>query len=238
MGNLAAASWAVSVTDQWISHGKRHVEGTLVLANTADVYPNNGIPLPVLGKLGFVRQVDYFAITGIQGARKEAAPVTPVATLVVDATVSQVPAAGHKYKATFVTADGESLPSAASVAVTNDGTHTQNSIARPSGYTLRVTGWNLYRAEGAGYTTYSLVNPSPTAIATTPYLDIVTNANLGAAAPTLDSTSADYVFRYDKTNHKLFLFVEEATAAGGPMLEASTAEVPGPETYTYYAIGW
>jgi hypothetical protein len=51
-------------------------------------------------------------------------------------------------------------------------------------------------------------------------------------------TVSDYMPRYDKTNHKLFLFEEEAAAAGGPLLEADTAEVPGPRTYNFHAFGW
>lgn len=51
-------------------------------------------------------------------------------------------------------------------------------------------------------------------------------------------TVADYMTRYDKTNNKLFLYVEEAVAAGGPLLESLTSEVPGARTYDFLAIGW
>ena len=51
-------------------------------------------------------------------------------------------------------------------------------------------------------------------------------------------TTSDYMTRYDKTNHKLFLYEEEAVAAGGPLLECDTAEVPGARTYNFHAIGW
>lgn len=238
MTNIAAADWVTTILDRWIKSGKAYVEGTLALADTGYVYTNNGLILPVKGVLGFQRQIDFFEITGQLGGRGEATPAAPVVVRDTDSTASQVPAAAHKYKATWVTADGESLPSAASSAVTNDSSHTKNTITNPLGYTQRVTGWNLYRGEGAGYATYTLVNPSPIAIASATYDDIIENAALGAAAPTLDSTSCQYVFRYDKTNHKLFLFVEEAVATGGPMLEASTAAIPGPVTLTYAAIGW
>jgi hypothetical protein len=50
-------------------------------------------------------------------------------------------------------------------------------------------------------------------------------------------TVADYVTRWDKANHKLFLYEEESVAAGGPLLECDTAEVPGPRTYDFIAIG-
>jgi hypothetical protein len=51
-------------------------------------------------------------------------------------------------------------------------------------------------------------------------------------------TVSDYAARYDKTNHKLFLYEEEAAAAGGPLLECDTAEVPGARTYNFHATGW
>lgn len=51
-------------------------------------------------------------------------------------------------------------------------------------------------------------------------------------------TVSQYFPLYDKANHKLFLYEEEATAAGGPLLECDTAEVPGPRTYDFVAWGW
>lgn len=51
-------------------------------------------------------------------------------------------------------------------------------------------------------------------------------------------TVADYVYRWDKTNNKLFVYEEEGTAAGGPLLEADTAEVPGPRSLDFRATGW
>jgi len=51
-------------------------------------------------------------------------------------------------------------------------------------------------------------------------------------------TVSEYHTRYDKTNHKLFLYEEEAAAAGGPLLECDTAEVPGARTWNFVAEGW
>ena len=51
-------------------------------------------------------------------------------------------------------------------------------------------------------------------------------------------TVSDYVYKYDKTNHKLFCYEEEAAAAGGPLLECDTAEVPGARTLDFEATGW
>lgn len=50
--------------------------------------------------------------------------------------------------------------------------------------------------------------------------------------------ATEYVYGYDKTNYKLQLYEEEAAAAGGPLLEADTSEVPGARTLFYHAIGW
>ena len=50
-------------------------------------------------------------------------------------------------------------------------------------------------------------------------------------------TVAEYHTRWDKTNHKLLIFEEEAAAAGGPLLEADTGEVPGARTWNFLAIG-
>ncbi len=117
---LTAASWTLTVTTHSIGSKLRTILGTLLLAGT-DTYPNNGIPLPVIGEFGFVRNMDGLAIHGVD------------------------PTAG---------------------------------------------------------------------------------------------TIADYVYRYDATNHKLFVYEEEATAAGGPLLEADTGEVPGARTLDFIAWGW
>lgn len=54
----------------------------------------------------------------------------------------------------------------------------------------------------------------------------------------VNGLTTDYLARYNKSAHKLMLFEEEAVAAGGPLLEADTAEVPGARTYDFLAIGW
>lgn len=52
-----------------------------------------------------------------------------------------------------------------------------------------------------------------------------------------NAKTTDYLYRYDKANHKLFVYEEEGTAAGGPLLEADNAEVPGARTLDFVAIG-
>lgn len=51
-------------------------------------------------------------------------------------------------------------------------------------------------------------------------------------------TVSNYTYAYDAVNHKLFVYEEEAAAAGGPLLEADAAEVPGPRTLRVVIIGW
>src|SRR5262245_16683476 len=52
------------------------------------------------------------------------------------------------------------------------------------------------------------------------------------------TATTQYLYMYDKTNHKLQVYEEEAAAAGGPLLEADTMEVPGPRTLFFEALGW
>lgn len=51
-------------------------------------------------------------------------------------------------------------------------------------------------------------------------------------------TVSNYTYAYDPVNHKLFLYEEEAAAAGGPLLECDAAEVPGARTLRVEMTGW
>lgn len=54
----------------------------------------------------------------------------------------------------------------------------------------------------------------------------------------VNGLTTDYMIQYDKTNHKLLMYEEEATAAGGPLLECDTSEAPAARTYLFEAAGW
>lgn len=54
----------------------------------------------------------------------------------------------------------------------------------------------------------------------------------------VNGLTTDYHTQYDKTNNTLLLYEEEAVAAGGPLLEADTAEAPAARTYSFVAWGW
>ncbi|MGH7311395.1 MAG: hypothetical protein ACREK6_22155, partial [Candidatus Rokuibacteriota bacterium] len=55
---------------------------------------------------------------------------------------------------------------------------------------------------------------------------------------TAAGATTGYAEKVDYTNHKMQLYEEEAAAAGGPLLECDTAEVPGPRTWQFAARGW
>jgi hypothetical protein len=54
----------------------------------------------------------------------------------------------------------------------------------------------------------------------------------------LGSETTAYMPRYTGSTHKLQLFEEEGTAAGGPLLEADTGEAPGTRVWYFEAWGW
>ncbi len=54
----------------------------------------------------------------------------------------------------------------------------------------------------------------------------------------INELTTDYVYRYNKSAHKLLMYEEEATAAGGPLLECDTSEAPAARTLNFFAIGW
>lgn len=118
MAALTAASWTVAISERHIHHKERVVRGTLALAGV-DTYVTGGIPLPAIGLLGMIRNIDRLQVVG-----QEPGPVS------------------------------------------------------------------------------------------------------------------QYVLSYDRINHKLQLFEEEGAAAGGPLPECDTAEVPGPRTWRFEATGW
>ena len=97
--------------------------------------------------------------------RAAVTPSAPVAALVTDSTASQLEAGAHLYKVTFTTAQGESMTSAASNSVTNDGTHTSNTVTIPVSTDPLVTGRKLYRTAAAGSTyvlAYTIANNTAT----------------------------------------------------------------------------
>ncbi|MFZ5988551.1 MAG: hypothetical protein ACOYWZ_15695 [Bacillota bacterium] len=92
----------------------------------------------------------------------------------------------YKYKITFVTAEGESLPSSASAAVTVINKKVNVTIPLNTDPTRAVTSRKLYRTV-AGGSDYFLVSTIANNLDTT-YLDNVADGSLGGAAPTINTT--------------------------------------------------
>lgn len=56
MAALTEASWTVVITSEEICGRERHVRGTMALPGT-DTYPDEGIPLPAIARLGLRRNL-------------------------------------------------------------------------------------------------------------------------------------------------------------------------------------
>jgi FtsP/CotA-like multicopper oxidase with cupredoxin domain len=116
---------------------------------------------------------------------------TPTVTTPADSSLGAVDAGTHVYAFTANTAQGESQIGAASNIVTNDATHTSNSVTVPA-LAPGVTSYNIYRTFAGvttpGNTDWHLVatNQSPGA-----YSDVQPDAALAGPPPT---TTAWYSF--------------------------------------------
>lgn len=55
----------------------------------------------------------------------------------------------------------------------------------------------------------------------------------------IDEASGNgFVYKYDRTNNKLFIYAETTVATNQPLLEATTALAPAATTIVAEAIGW
>lgn len=112
---------------------------------------------------------------------------------------------------------------AASWTVTISDRKIQNGYKRVRG-TLALAGTDTYPTGGVPMPTFGNMGFSR---------NVDEIRLIGQAAAT-----TQYLTEYDKTNNKMLFYEEEATAAGGPLLEADAAEVPGPRTWDFEAQGW
>lgn len=123
----------------------------------------------------------------IDASSKEPTPPAPTVAL-AGAGAGNVDNGAHRYRATFVTADGETEGGDISAAVTvaDKAVNGQVSVtAIPLGGS-HVTQRKLYRT-AAGGSTYLLLTTIANNTATT-YTDNIADAALGAAAPTTNTT--------------------------------------------------
>jgi len=119
----------------------------------------------------------------------EPAPTALTAALASTPIAGNVDVGAHRYRATFVTADGETEGGVVSdvVTVANKTTNGQVSLtAIPLGGSA-VTSRKIYRTIAAG-TTYLLLTTLSNNTATT-YTDNIADASLGAACPAVNTTN-------------------------------------------------
>lgn len=114
------------------------------------VYFDNGIDAPQV----YDRSTTYGGVTytapQTKAAGAQAPGSAPVAALVTDSTVNQVPAGGHTYKVTFLYyGSEESNGGPVSNLVTNDATHTSNTVTLAIGG-YGVTARKIYRDNNDG----------------------------------------------------------------------------------------
>jgi len=119
----------------------------------------------------------------------EPAPGVITAALASPAAAGNINNGAHRYRATFVTADGETQAGTVSAAVTvaNNAVNGQVALTGiPIGGAL-VTARKLYRTAAGGSTYLLLATLADNS--TTVYTDNIADASLGAEAPSTNSTS-------------------------------------------------
>jgi uncharacterized phiE125 gp8 family phage protein len=122
-------------------------------------------------------------------SNQELAPTAPAVALASPSAPGNVNAGAHRYRVTFVTADGETEGGTVSSAVTVADAAVNGQIALtaiPIGGAL-VTSRKIYRtaAGGSAYLLLATIADNTT----TAYTDNISDAALGAGAPTTNTTS-------------------------------------------------
>jgi uncharacterized phiE125 gp8 family phage protein len=112
-------------------------------------------------------------------------PAPPLPTVALVAEAGNVDNGAHQWKITFQTADGETTGSPGSEVLTTDAGQGKADITLPIGGSL-VTGRKVYRT-AAGGSVFKLVATVADNTATT-YQDNISDANLGADIPAINST--------------------------------------------------
>lgn len=55
----------------------------------------------------------------------------------------------------------------------------------------------------------------------------------------INGKTTDYLLRYDKTNHKLLMYVSHDTAGATKLpMDTDAAQAPASRAYNFYAMGW
>ncbi len=136
-----------------------------------------------------ITAAEVMSFLRLDDANKEPSPGAMTAALASSAAAGNVDNGVHRYKATFVTADGETQAGLASaaIAVANKAVNGQVSLtAIPLGGSM-VTARKLYRTAAGGSTYYLLATISNNT--TTTYTDNIADSALGAEAPVTNTTA-------------------------------------------------
>lgn len=126
------------------------------------------------------------AYAHIDSGNAEPAPTAPTVAL-AGLGAGNVDTGAHRYKVTFVTADGETEGGEASAAVTTTAGNGQVSVSAIPIGGAAVTSRKLYRTT-AGGSTYKLLATIANNTATT-YADNIADSSLGADAPSTNTTA-------------------------------------------------
>lgn len=124
----------------------------------------------------------------IDASNQEPAPGAPTVALASPAVAGNVTAGSHRYRVTFVTADGETEGGVVSSAVTVADAGVNGKVeltAIPLGGSL-VTSRKIYRTAAGGSTYLLLATIADNT--TTTYTDNIADGSLGAGAPTTNTT--------------------------------------------------
>jgi uncharacterized phiE125 gp8 family phage protein len=129
----------------------------------------------------------------------EPAPGAPTVALASPAAAGNVDDGAHRYRVTFVTADGETEGGTISDSVTVADKTVNGKVeltAIPTGGAA-VTSRELYRTEAGGTDYLALATIADNS--TTTYTDNIADASLGAAAPTTNTTEDPELVRAIET---------------------------------------
>ena len=132
---------------------------------------------------------EVLAHARIDASNTEPAPTAVTAALISPAAAGNVDNGAHRYRVTFVTADGETEGGIVSAAVTVADKTVNGKVsltAIPVGGAL-VTSRKLYRTAAAG-TVYMLLATIADNTTTT-YTDNIADSSLGAGAPSTNTTA-------------------------------------------------
>jgi uncharacterized phiE125 gp8 family phage protein len=136
-----------------------------------------------------VTAAEVKAWSRIDASGSEPAPGVITAALAAPPIAGNVDNGAHRYRATFVTADGETQAGTISAAVTVADKTVNGKVeltAIPLGGAL-VTARKIYRTVAAGSTYLLLATLADNT--TTVYTDNIADASLGAGAPSVNTTS-------------------------------------------------